>query len=152
MYEWWWSVTQLCPSLCNPEDCSPPGSSVHGILQARILEGVAISSSWRSSCYISRWLNNWSPKPLHLWERMGRLSKLCLNNKINQYDFSIDHLVMSICRVFSCVVERGRLLWPVCSLSKTLLAFALLHSVLQGQICLLLQIFLDLLLLHSSAL
>ena len=48
---------------------------------------------------------------------------------------------MSMCRVFSCVVGRGYLLWPVCSLGKTLLAFALLHSVLQGQICLLLQVF-----------
>ena len=35
-------VTQLCSTLCNPMDCSPPGSSVHGILQARILEWVAI--------------------------------------------------------------------------------------------------------------
>ena len=34
---------QLCPTLYNPMDCSPPGSSVHGILQARILEWVAIS-------------------------------------------------------------------------------------------------------------
>ena len=31
-------VAQLCPSLCDPMDCSLPGSSVHGILQARILE------------------------------------------------------------------------------------------------------------------
>ena len=31
-------VAQLCPTLCNPMDCSPPGSSVHGILQARIQE------------------------------------------------------------------------------------------------------------------
>ena len=31
---------QLCLTLCNPMDCSPPGSSVHGILQARILEWV----------------------------------------------------------------------------------------------------------------
>jgi len=38
------------------------------------------------------------------------------------------------------------------SLGRTLLAFALLHSVLQGQICLLLQVFLDFLLLHSSPL
>ena len=30
-------VTQLCPTLCDPMDCSPPGSSAHGILQARIL-------------------------------------------------------------------------------------------------------------------
>ena len=34
-----------CPTLYNPMDCSPPGSSVHGILQPRILEWVAISSS-----------------------------------------------------------------------------------------------------------
>ena len=40
---------------------------------------------------------------------------------------------MSMCRVFSCVVGRGCLLWPVCSLGRILLAFALLHSVLQGQ-------------------
>ena len=51
--------------------------------------------------------------------------------------------MMSMCGVFSCVVGRGCLLWPVCSLGKTLLAFALLNSVLQGQICLLLQVFLD---------
>ena len=38
-------VTQLCPTLCNPMDCSPPGSSVHGILQAKILEWVATSFS-----------------------------------------------------------------------------------------------------------
>ena len=59
---------------------------------------------------------------------------------------------MSMCRAFSCVVGRGCLLWPVHSLGKTLLAFTLLHSVLQGQNCLLLQMFLDFLLLHSSPL
>ena len=42
-------VTQSCPTLCDPMDCSPPGSSVHGILQARILEGVAIPFSRGSS-------------------------------------------------------------------------------------------------------
>ena len=36
---------QLCPTLCGPMDCSPPGSSVHGVLQARTLERVAISYS-----------------------------------------------------------------------------------------------------------
>ena len=59
---------------------------------------------------------------------------------------------MSMCRVFSCVVGRGCLQWPVHSLGKTLLAFPLLHSVFQGQICLLLQVFLGFLLLHSSPL
>ena len=36
-------VAQSCPAVCNPKDCSLPGSSVHGILQARILEWVALS-------------------------------------------------------------------------------------------------------------
>ena len=52
---------------------------------------------------------------------------------------------MSMCRVFTCVVGRGCLLWAVHFLGKT-------HSVFQGQICLLLQVFLDFLLLHSSPL
>ena len=43
------SVTQLCPNLCDPIDYNPPCSSVHGILQARILEWVAIFFSRRSS-------------------------------------------------------------------------------------------------------
>ena len=37
-------VTQSCSTLCNPMDCSPPCSSIHGLLQARILEWVAIPS------------------------------------------------------------------------------------------------------------
>ena len=44
-------VPEFCPTLCNPMDCNPLGSSVHGIIQARILEWVAISfsrgSSWK---------------------------------------------------------------------------------------------------------
>ena len=40
---------QLCLTLCDTMDCSPPGSTVHGIFQARILEQVAISYSRRSS-------------------------------------------------------------------------------------------------------
>ena len=42
-------VTQWCLTLCNPIDCSPPGSSSHGFLQARILEWVAIPFSRGSS-------------------------------------------------------------------------------------------------------
>ena len=55
----WSEVTQSCSTLCDPVDCSPPGSSIHGILQARILELVAISfskgSSWpRDRTQVSR--------------------------------------------------------------------------------------------------
>ena len=42
-------VAQSCPTLCDPMDCSPPGSSIHGIFQARVLEWVAISFSRGSS-------------------------------------------------------------------------------------------------------
>ena len=43
------SVTQSCPTLCDPMDCSLPGASIHGISKARILEWVVISSSRGSS-------------------------------------------------------------------------------------------------------
>ena len=56
------------------------------------------------------------------------------------------HQAVSMCRVFSCVVGRGCLLWPVSSLGKTLLAFSLLDFVRQAQTCLLLQVSLDFLL------
>ena len=52
------SVSQLCPALCDPMDCSPPDSSIHGILQTRILEGVAIPFS-RGSSWSRDW--TWSP-------------------------------------------------------------------------------------------
>ena len=42
-------VAQSCPTLCDPMDCSLPGSMVHGIFQARVLEWVAICFSGRSS-------------------------------------------------------------------------------------------------------
>ena len=42
-------VAQSCPTLCDPMDCSPSGSSVHGIFQARVLEwgACAIKSTWK---------------------------------------------------------------------------------------------------------
>jgi len=48
-------VTQLYPTLCDPKDCSPPGSSVHGILQARILKWAAVSCSMRYYLILPRW-------------------------------------------------------------------------------------------------
>ena len=49
-----YSVTQSCPTLCDPMGFSPPGSSAHGILQARILQWVAMSSS-RGSSQLRDW-------------------------------------------------------------------------------------------------
>ena len=62
-------VTQSCPTLCDPTDCSPPGFSVHGILQARILEWIAIPFSrgtsqprdWTQvSCLTGRFFTIWA--------------------------------------------------------------------------------------------
>ena len=61
-------VTKLCLTLCNPKECSPPVSSVHGISQARILEWVAVSSreySWTGektciSCIGRQILYHWA--------------------------------------------------------------------------------------------
>ena len=47
--------TQSCPTLCNPMDCSLPGSSVYGILQVRILEWIVMPSSRGSS-----WSRDWT--------------------------------------------------------------------------------------------
>ena len=72
------SVAQSRLSLCNPMDCSLPGSSIHGILQARILEWVAISYSRGSSqprdqtriSYIaSRFFPVWATRKTHV--RLG---------------------------------------------------------------------------------
>ena len=46
---WWWFSWYVVSDSCDPTDCTPPDSSVHGILQARILEWVAIFSSRGSS-------------------------------------------------------------------------------------------------------
>ena len=57
----YFSVAQLCLTVCDPMDCSPPGSSVHGILQSRILEWVAMPFSRGSSsprvgtCCLLQW-------------------------------------------------------------------------------------------------
>ena len=57
------SVAQLCLTFCSPMDCRPPGSSVHGIFQERILEWVAISNSIGSSPPSATWETQSFPLP-----------------------------------------------------------------------------------------
>ena len=51
-------VAQSCPTCSDPMDCSLPGSSIHGVFQARVLEWVAISFSdmWFYFCFISKFI------------------------------------------------------------------------------------------------
>ena len=67
-------VIQSCLTLCGPMDCNPSGSAAHGILQARLLEGVAIpfcrGSSWprdqtQISCIAGRFFTIWATREAH---------------------------------------------------------------------------------------
>ena len=70
------SEVKWSPTLCDPMDCSLPGSSIHGILQARVLEWVAISfsrgSSWprdrtQVSCIAGRRFTLWATREARRW-------------------------------------------------------------------------------------
>ena len=63
-------VAQSCPTFCDPVDCSLPGSSIHGIFQARILEWVAISFS-RGSLL----LPNWAPLLVQMVKNLSAMQK-----------------------------------------------------------------------------
>ena len=76
---------QSCLTLCNPMDCSPSGSSVHGILQVRILEWIAVPFSKEYSrlrdrthtSYVS-WV---SRQVLYHWHHLGSYGFLCYTKK-----------------------------------------------------------------------
>ena len=79
-------VAQLCPTLCDPLDCSLPDSSVHGILQTRILKWVAIpfsrGSFWNRdqiqvSCIIGRFLTVWDTREAHIYALLQKPLKYC---------------------------------------------------------------------------
>ena len=76
---------QSCPTSCKPMDCSPPGSTIHGILQARMLERVAISSS-RDLPYSEinfRWLSFPNCQIVFI--------KFCLPSLFNRKSVTEDH-------------------------------------------------------------
>ena len=88
-------VAQSWPTLCDPVDCSPPGSSIHGLLQARILEWVAISfsrvSSWprdriRVSRIASRCFNLWTTREAHYHSLNQRRFERSFPSPANNWD------------------------------------------------------------------
>ena len=94
-------VAQLCPTLCNPVDCSPPDFSVHGILQARILEWVAVSFSRGSSqprdrtqvsCIAGRRFNLWAARRENYFPQT--------NNKLHQLLNSLPFLTVYSISIF----------------------------------------------------
>ena len=79
-------IAQSCPTLCDPMDCGLPGSSVHGIFQARILEWVAISFSRGSStprnqtwvsCMVGRHFTVWATREEYCSRDYTNFSLMC---------------------------------------------------------------------------
>ena len=75
----WSAVAQSCPTLCDPVDCSLPGSSVHGIFQAIVLEWIAISFSRGSSQPRDRtWVSSIVDRRFTVWAtREGLFLQRC---------------------------------------------------------------------------
>ena len=89
-------VTQSCPTLHDPMDCSLPGSSIHGILQARVLEWGAIAfillyicrffkSSWKNPKYILTTMSNFKEKNSKNKKSLLEPTRLCLVNVLCSY-------------------------------------------------------------------
>ena len=95
-------VAQLCPTLSDPMDCSPPGSSVHGIFQARVLEWGAIFFP------LSRWFWNWV-----LWNfKSQMMTCLCLRlecNKVWVWDLGAPRGTFEV----TSAPPAGRISWHV---------------------------------------
>ena len=71
-------VTQSCPTLCDPMDCSPPGSSIHGTLQTRVLEWGAIAFSAYKVLNMRKWWVHWEKRGFNFSEFQVRHAQLDL--------------------------------------------------------------------------
>ena len=83
-------ITMSCPTLCAPTDCSLPGSSVHGVSQARILEWVVISSSQGSS---------WSRDRTHISCFAGRFFTTELPGKTSRGFYQVPTVIAITLRI-----------------------------------------------------
>ena len=94
-------VTRSCPTVCNPMECSLPGSSVHGILQARILEWVTISFSRGSSQSRDQtWVS-----------RIGGRQKDMLVS-VHLFKWCTDSLTRRLETHLGCCSASNQLVWP----------------------------------------
>ena len=124
-------VAQSCRTLCDPKDCSLPGSSVHAIFQAIVLEWIAISFSTGSSpprdqtqvsCIVDRCFTIWGTREVWyrrrtlyifqytLWSFFGR--QLCLLQIVSILCISFKHLYFSFFFItFVCILWWNKDLW-----------------------------------------
>ena len=114
---------QSCLTLCDSMDCSPPGSSVHGIFQARILEWVATpfsqGSSWPRdwthvscvSCIAGRFFTHWATNPTHCVPfPKSQLTLLLPRFPFHQYSYFVqvpDHLAKMLANLHNFFGYNG---------------------------------------------
>ena len=128
--------SQSYPVLCDPVDCSSPGSSVHGILQARILEWVAISFSRESSlprdpiqisCTAGRFFAIWATRETPKYQsRYGIQNAM---KKLNTYLLNL----MCVC-VCVCVCSVGQLCSTLCDPMDCSPSDSFVHGIFQARI------------------
>ena len=110
----WSEVAQLCLTLCDPMDCSPPGSSIHGIFQARVLEWVASSFSRGSSRPRDwTWISRIVGRHFTVWATRMEIRKVCLwllISHLSQCVVECDHPALH-CPLVSTL---GGIFVPVC--------------------------------------
>ena len=82
-------VAQSCPTLCDPMDCSPSGSSIHGTLQARVLEWGAIAFSEN----IDHWDSEIFPRICDWWVPGSNLNWDLYNSQILNNSTTLKHIV-----------------------------------------------------------
>ena len=114
---------QSCPTLCDPMNCSLPGSSVHGIFQARVLERVAISFSrgfsWprdqtqakhcrQMLCRLSHQGSPWLNIDVFLLAHMLRCHHLILKHSLNNIHISmLSFSHINVARALSSISEKS---------------------------------------------
>ena len=122
-------VAQSCPTLCNPVGCSLPGSSLHGILQARILEWVAISFSrgysWPRdrtwvSCIAGRLFTIWATREAPKG-KIGRFNE----DAVSVSSSHLSRTWQQLCNPSAC-----QLFPPACQLFPPASDFALLSLIM----------------------
>ena len=92
-------LLQSCPTLCDPVDCSPPGSSVHRILRARILDWVDMPSSKKYS-----WPRNWNHISCRVFTTEPLRKHLYIHIYAYIYISSVVQLCLTLCNPMDCSI------------------------------------------------
>ena len=111
-------VTQSCLTLCNPVNCRQSDSSIHGILQARILEWIAMPSQHRDRNLVShsagRFFTMWATREAPRWKRkVGQKSFLNTSlrpvgstHRVRTNVLPLLNLIPHVPSLYSCLIQR----------------------------------------------